>query len=884
MNNKKIVWAIIGIALASLLFVTACKLEVNDPVRIIPIIEPYISVQPKGASYNSEAGSFTVVDALSVEVSDWKSVDGKLSYQWYTFTTMEAYCASGGTGTIIEGETRRTYMPDITDTAPGKTYYYYVKVRNYFADATGDTEAFISSEIAIISFYGNAQTPIPIITKHPANATYVIGKTNSISPLEVRAIVDGDGTLSYQWFTNDRFGISGGEEIEDATLASYMPEPSQLKKGANYFYVEVINETNRGKTKPISLPVIVTMKPGEKAEKPRITLQPKDQLVFIGEDAPKIIIEAITLDEGDISYEWYQMDKPGTTTVGGSRVPPALVSSTPVATTAVYEPPVSAAGSRYYRVTVTNTNTDIEDDTKQVATVDSKIITVTVASPTASTSANATITIPDTYNTFGHSTRRQYIRGFGGMDVAWSNFPGQYQENTHTMYNPDWGLGFNILRIMIQPPGSTDPNYTSHDVLMDKLLKTGTVALNNSKADYIENVKIVNGYDGYVLASPWSPPKEWKTNNSINSGGHLIHSYYKNFATYLRSFCQYMYYKGAPIYAVSIANEPNYAGGYDGCEWTSIEMRDFFKQEGQFTEGVRGYGGGKSIPRVLVMNGESANHPNINFEALADPVSRNAIDLYARHVYGDQEFVLWRGGFGNGSQYASWQEGDQYQTECWMTEHNINSATASTYPNDWTWNYIWRFMNDVDLVIRINHENAFVWWANVRFYSFIGDGVGNSVRNAILPRGYGLSHFAKYTIDTTRIRVNVSGFLANGTTPIVSEVAPSQSPNVNGTRFNLNSLDAKITAYVSKDGNEISFVMYTPTLVGGGSGHDLGRIEIKMPAGFRIGSAKAQRSTATTKMVLEDVTVAGDRKSAFVSLPPSNILSLKFTNLVEDDE
>jgi O-glycosyl hydrolase len=344
-----------------------------------------------------------------------------------------------------------------------------------------------------------------------------------------------------------------------------------------------------------------------------------------------------------------------------------------------------------------------------------------------------------------------------------------------------------------------------------------------------------------------------------------------------------MFYKGAPVYAVSIANEPDYAGGYDGCEWSNAQMRDFYIEQGQFTDGVRGYGGGRSIPRVLTMNGEVAAHPKIHTLALADARSRNAIDLYARHVYGDQEETLW----GN-SIYASWEESSQYQTECWMTEHNINSATASTYPNDWTWNYIWRFMNDVDLVIRINHENAFVWWANVRFYSFIGDGVANTVRNAILPRGYGLSHFAKYTIDTRRIRVNVSGTLANGTTPIVSERNPNQNPNVNGLRFSLNSLDAKITAYVSKDGNEISMVMYTPTLVGGGGGHDLGKIEIRMPNGpneFKIGSVKAQRSTsATYTMVFEDVEVSSDRKSAFVTLPPSNILSLKFTKLVETDD
>jgi O-glycosyl hydrolase len=135
-------------------------------------------------------------------------------------------------------------------------------------------------------------------------------------------------------------------------------------------------------------------------------------------------------------------------------------------------------------------------------------------------------------------------------------------------------------------------------------------------------------------------------------------------------------------------------------------MRDFFKEVGQFTQGVTGYGGGTGIPRVLIMNGESANTPNINFAALDDPVSRAAIDLYGRHVYGSQTETLWM------SQYADYHEGSTYQTECWMTEHNINSGNPEQpqlYYADSTWNYVWRFMNDVDLTIRLNNENAFIW-------------------------------------------------------------------------------------------------------------------------------------------------------------------------------
>jgi hypothetical protein len=389
---------------------------------------------------------------------------------------------------------------------------------------------------------------------------------------------------------------------------------------------------------------------------------------------------------------------------------------------------------------------------------------------------------------------------------------------------------------------------------------------------YYVNPKIVNDYGGYVLASPWSPPKEWKSNNSINSGGNLIPKYYKQYANYLRAFARHMANKGAPIYAISIANEPNYAGGYDGCEWTPSEMRDFFKEVGRYTQGVRGWGGGKAIPTVLTVNGESANNPNINDAAMNDPVSNAAIDLFARHVYGEQRQTLWNHPNRNGR-------------EVWMTEHNINSATETAFVNDWKWNYVWRFMNDVDLVIRLNNENAFVWWVVKRFYSFIGEGSAYTTPHAILPRGWGMAHYSKFTIDTTRVNVNVSGTLGSGGGTI-------NNTNVNQDAFDLDNPSVKITAFISRDGKELSLVMWTPTMTDGSGGFDLGTVQVQMPtiSGTQttIRSASAMRSysgdghgPSMSGLVdnmgkWEKVDIASNRQSAYITLPRSEMVSVKF--------
>jgi O-glycosyl hydrolase len=582
-----------------------------------------------------------------------------------------------------------------------------------------------------------------------------------------------------------------------------------------------------------------------------ITQQPSDASYFTGETVAALTVNATVSDGGDISYQWYSST---TTSNSSSTTGWTSVGTTSGGNTKSFTPP-STAGIVYYYALVTNTNNIM---TYTTSTAASRVVIINVTEPTVAT-ANATITVNTT-------DKKQYVRGFGGMDVPWLNFPEQHAADTELMYSPD-GLGLNIMRIMIMPPGWNDGNYTSHDVMVDNLL-------NNGRPDYINNVKIVNKYGGYVLASPWSPPKEWKSNNSVNcivedgeEAGELLREHWQDYADYLKAFCQLMYSRGAPIYAVSIQNEPNYASFYDGCWWEPEQMRDFFKQVGQFTQGVKGWGGGREISRVLVMNGESSNIPSINFSALADSVSRAAIDLYGRHIYDDKTDTLWE------SPYADYHENSAYQTECWMTEHNINSGNPEQpqlFYADSTWNYVWRFMNDVDLTIRLNNENAFIWWASKRFYSFIGDGQFGTYDGEFLSRGYGLSHYAKFAKETWQVGVTYTGTNANGDN--------LSATNFNQSSFNLDNTQVRATAYVSPDGNTISMVLFTPTDTSGNSGIDMGNVKIQLPTGFVAKSGMAMRSDSTGKRAqMESVALSADRNSAVVSLPASTILSVRFT-------
>jgi O-glycosyl hydrolase len=593
---------------------------------------------------------------------------------------------------------------------------------------------------------------------------------------------------------------------------------------------------------------------------PFITQQPKDFTYFVSdtiqpltvavevkvwkpEDDPQDGLSYHPTDGGILSFQWYSNTRlavEGGTPLDGET---DLTYTPTLSTTSVTATPA------YYYVVITNTNTDFEPG-YQTNSLPSKVVQLSVKAAYTGSSANATITVSPITGTKAHEgSKAQYVRGFGGMDVVWDNFPDVSLADMDNMFNPD-KLGYNMLRIMIMP-WHVDIDQTMYELV------NNIAYPDKERRYYYDFVRMVNNYGGYVLASPWSPPAEWKTNESTIGGGKLITTYYRDYARYLAKFAQHMYDKGAPIYVISIQNEPNYVDtGYDGCTWTESDSATFFRQQGQFTRNIKGYGGGKEIPRVLAMNGESANNPDFNDAAMEEDAARRYIDLLARHNYGSR-----------GLRYT---KGINLGYEVWMTEHNINSNSDALFPNDSTWNYIWQFMNDVDLTIRLNDESAFIWWSLKRFYSFVGDGRFATLDGDVLPRGHGLSHYAKFASEMYRTALTVTGTTGSGTAITVGS-------NFNIIGENIDKITPSATAFVSGDGNTISLVMYTPTTTSGANGTNMGTIKIQLPAGFEANSATAMRSKNGAMSVWEDVPLSADRNSAYVTLPAGEILSVKFS-------
>jgi len=676
---------------------------------------------------------------------------------------------------------------------------------------------------------------VPTITEQPQGGTYTLGEANA--KLTVTASKTDDGVLGYQWYivtADEDYANGGGDPLGEGSEYTLS---SELEEGAHRIYVLVTN-TKGTKTASVksALVTVIINDPGN-APYPDITAQPASSAYdwagsSITPDPVSVTVAPPT--QGALSYQWYSSDTYSST--GGTAIPGETAAS--------YQPPaITTEGTFYYYVIVTNKWP--EAPKRQESPVTSSLAVIKAIT------ANATITV-------NSATKYQYVRGFGGMAPFWSNSPDASLADYEKMFNPETGLGLNMLRIMIPvSPTGTNIRTTMNRALNNEL--SGA----KDRTNYYDMVKLVNKYGGFVLASPWSPPPSWKTNKDIRGGGagnpaKLLTQFYADYADYLKEYCKIMYEKGAPIYAVSIQNEPNFAASYDGCEWDDNDMRDFMILAGSFTDGVKGWGGGAEISRVLIMNGESANSPTINDAVLNSSDARKFVDLYARHLYGSQ-------------QVSRSTQVQALGKEIWMTEHNINGGNEDVYPLDSTYNYLWKFLNDVDVSIRLNSENAFVWWYAKRFYSFIGEGDYGTVDGAILPRGWALSHYAKYASNTDRIALTITGTTAGGG-------AITTGTNFNNTSFDIDSTAVRATAFMAKDGNSISVILFTPTNTGGTGGTNMGNIKIEFPSGFTATKVTAMRTrSGSLGQPDTDTVLLKGGNAALVNLPAGQILSVKFT-------
>jgi plastocyanin len=187
------------------------------------------------------------------------------------------------------------------------------------------------------------QTQQPNITVQPSGQTISAGATATMS---ITATSPDGGTLTYQWCSNTLAQNYSGTNISGATNASYTT--GVLSAGTYYYYCDVKNSDGVSTDSLASDLVTITVNAPSStpAQKPTITLQPKDAYYYLP-DSPAIAALTVTATSGDggaLSYQWYSINTQGAagTSIGG-------------ATSSSYTPLTSPSGSKYYYCVITNT-------------------------------------------------------------------------------------------------------------------------------------------------------------------------------------------------------------------------------------------------------------------------------------------------------------------------------------------------------------------------------------------------------------------------------------------------------------------------------------------------------------------------------------------------
>jgi glucuronoarabinoxylan endo-1,4-beta-xylanase len=273
---------------------------------------------------------------------------------------------------------------------------------------------------------------------------------------------------------------------------------------------------------------------------------------------------------------------------------------------------------------------------------------------------------------------QQYIRGFGGANIIPWRPPMSAAQMQKAFGVGESELGFTILRLRI--PFTDDVNEFSAQLQVAQLAQS---------------------HGAIVFASPWTPPPSLKSNSDI-VGGTLNESSYAAYAAHLKGFADYMATNGAPLYAVSLQNEPDANVTYESCYWNATHFLNFMKNN------AAAVGTPIMMPESMNFN-HALSDPTLNDSSAAANVT-----IIGGHIYG--------GGL------APYSLAVSKGKEVWMTEHlDLDSSWTGVFA---TGREIHDCMNA--------GMNAYVWWYIVRFYGPIGED-GN-----VTKRGYVMSQYARF--------------------------------------------------------------------------------------------------------------------------------------------
>jgi glucuronoarabinoxylan endo-1,4-beta-xylanase len=317
------------------------------------------------------------------------------------------------------------------------------------------------------------------------------------------------------------------------------------------------------------------------------------------------------------------------------------------------------------------------------------------------------------------TTTKQLIRGFGASS-AWCG-----TVSTSIMDSLYKDLGYSILRVRIEES-------------IGDAWSSGNFSAWKPELTNAQNA-IARG--AIVFASPWNPPA------SMKSGGKLITSKYADYASYLKAYVKYFADNNAPLYAVSIQNEPDYAS--DWTAWTATDLQNFLKAEGAGLSGVT---------KIMMPESFQFKHP-MSDPSLNDATVASYISIIGGHLYGGtiQTYPL---------------ATDQGK-ELWETEHYFDDDTIGN---------VMKLGKEVHDCMVTASMNAYVYW-----WITYDNGLAKS-GGSTFKRAYALGQFAKYVrpgyhrVDATAApatNVSVSAYMGDNKVVVVAVNTGTASVNQN---------------------------------------------------------------------------------------------------------
>ncbi|MBR4023151.1 MAG: glucuronoarabinoxylan endo-1,4-beta-xylanase, partial [Ruminococcus sp.] len=284
----------------------------------------------------------------------------------------------------------------------------------------------------------------------------------------------------------------------------------------------------------------------------------------------------------------------------------------------------------------------------------------------------------------------QNIQGFGGINhPEWTGSDLSSGQRQTAFGNGSNQLGMTVLRVFINP---------------DK----------NQWYKAVETAKYAQSQGAVIFASPWEPPANLaeKGSGGIRGGKlHLPKSNYAAYAQHLNDFGNYMKQNGVNLYAISIQNEPDYAGEWTA--WSSDETTDFLANYAD------------KITSARVMSPETFQYTNKDYytKILNNSKAFANTDLFGTHFYGTQRSQM---------DFAALENCGK---EIWMTEVYVPNSEANSNNR---WPEALQVSENIHNGLVVGNMSAYVWWYIRRNYGPMSED------GSISKRGYCMAQYSKF--------------------------------------------------------------------------------------------------------------------------------------------